>query len=363
MPGLFTEPQVAFETYRILGPDGQLDKHFTGEVDTPLLERMHGAMLRARRFDERLLNLQRRGEVGTFAPVKGQEAAQIGSISCLEDDDWFVPAFREPAAALWRGMSMEDLFLYTAGWNEGAKLDPDGRNLHFAIPVASQLPHAVGIGYAGRLRGEKSVVLTYFSDGATSEGDFHEALNFAGIMSAPVVFLCQNNGWAISLPREEQTASRTLAQKAHAYGLPAVQVDGNDVVAMREATLEAVEMARDGRPSMIEAMTYRMEVHTTADDPRRYRDEEEVEKWRERDPIDRVQTLLRARDQIDDDMIDTLEKQIEEEIENAWEAAESRMKKLADGPHDVIFDHMFAEPTRELERQRKLFNQAGEDGR
>ena len=362
MNRILKEPQPQFEPLRLLGPDGKLADDVEPEIDSGLIERMHGAMLRARRFDERLLNLQRRGEVGTFAPVRGQEAAQIGSIACIEEDDWFVPAFRETAAALWRGLPMADLFVFTAGWNEGIDLPENSHDLPNAVPVASQLPHAVGIAYAAKLRGEESVVLTYFGDGATSEGDFHEALNFAGVFSTPVVFLCQNNGWAISVPRSQQTASETLAQKAHAYGIPAAQVDGNDVLAMRQATQEAVRLAREeGRPSMIEALTYRMEVHTTADDPSRYRDEEEVDEWEERDPIKRVQAYLKSRDQLDDGMIESLENEIEGEIDEAWEEAKKRMKKLDDSPPDTIFDHIFKAPTEELERQREAFRKLAEE--
>ena len=362
MNKILREPKPKFERLQVLGPDGKLVGDAEPDADPALAERMHGAMLRARRFDERLLNLQRRGEVGTFAPVKGQEAAQIGSIACIGEEDWFVPAFRETAAALWRGLPMADLFVFTAGWNEGIDLPEGSRDLPNAVPVASQLPHAVGIAYAAKLRGEESVVMTYFGDGATSEGDFHEALNFAGVFETPVVFICQNNGWAISVPRSRQTASETLAQKAHAYGIPAAQVDGNDVLAMHQATSEAVKLAREeGRPSMIEALTYRMEVHTTADDPTRYRDEDEVEEWEERDPIDRLQTYLKGRDQIDDGMIETLENDIESEIDEAWEEAKKRMKKLEKSSPDVMFDHVFKEPTAELERQREAFRKsAGE---
>lgn len=360
MTRYLTEPEPSFEPLRLLDPDGVLAGAAEPDLDVALVERMHEAMLRARRFDRRLLSLQRRGDLGTFAPVEGQEAAQIGSISCLRDDDWFVPAFRETAAALWRGASMADLLVYTAGWNEGVAMPEGGRNLPNTIPVASQLPHAAGIAYAERLGGGDAVVITYFGDGATSEGDFHEAMNFAAALSAPVVFFCQNNGWAISTPRSRQTASRTLAQKAHAYGMPAAQVDGNDLLAVRTVTTEAVRLAREEhRPSMIEALTYRMGVHTTADDPTRYRTEEEVEDWRARDPIERVQRFLKARDQIDDEMLASLEAQIEADIDAAWEEAEEQMAKLSDQAPDTIFDHMFREPTPELDRQRRLFRDTG----
>lgn len=358
------KPSPEFEAFRILAPDGSLVDE-TGPADIGNLQKLHEAMLRARRFDERRLNLQRRGDLGTFAPVNGQEAAQVGAAACLKQDDWFVPAFRETAAALWRGASMENLFVVTAGWNEGIAMPEGGRNLPDTVPVASQLPIAVGIAHAGRLHGEDSVVMTFFGDGATSEGDFHEAMNFASVLPAPVVFICQNNAWAISTPVEEQTASATLAQKAHAYGMAAAQVDGNDVLAVRHVVQEAVDRARsEGLPAMVEAITYRMEVHTTADDPTKYRDEDEVERWRDRDPIVRARRLLESRSQIDDAMLESLEVQIEEEIDAAWEAAKARIAELEDQSGAVMFDHLFAEPTEPLRRQRAQFEreEAPRDG-
>lgn len=361
MTGYLKHPSPEFDMHRALGADGALIEEDEQSVDIGSLERMHAAMLRARRFDERRLRLQRQGDLGTFAPAKGQEAAQVGAVSCLEADDWFVPAFRETAGALWRGASMEDLFVVTAGWNEGIAMPEGGRTLPDTVPVSSQLPIAVGIARAGRQRGEDRVVMTVFGDGATSEGDFHEALNFATVLKAPVVFLCQNNGWAISTPLEEQTASTTLAQKAHAYGMPAARVDGNDVLAVQQVTEEAVQRARkEGRPAMIEAVTYRMEVHTTADDPTRYREEDEVEAWEDYDPIDRARTLLQARSQLDDGMLDSLESQIEEEIDGAWEAAEKRIAGFDAAAPEAIFDHVYQTPTEPLRRQREQF--AEEEG-
>ncbi|KZY30279.1 hypothetical protein A3731_25330 [Roseovarius sp. HI0049] len=361
MTGLLRQPSPDFDMHKALAADGSLLNEEEQSVDIGLLERMHAAMLRARRFDERRLRLQRQGDLGTFAPAKGQEAAQVGAVSCLEEDDWFVPAFRETAAALWRA-SMEDLFVVTAGWNEGIAMQDGERTLPDTVPVASQLPIAVGIAHAGRRRGEDSVVMTVFGDGATSEGDFHEAMNFATVLGAPVVFLCQNNGWAISTPLEDQTASTTLAQKAHAYGMPAARVDGNDVLAVQQVTEEALARAREeGRPSMIEAVTYRMEVHTTADDPTRYREEQDVERWEDYDPIDRARLLLEARSQLDEGMLDSLESQIEEDIDAAWDAAKARIAGFDDAAPDAVFAHMFEEPTAPLRRQEKQFAQPEDD--
>lgn len=361
MTGHLDCPEPHGEPHRVLDAGGNLiDVDTWIEDDVAFLEEAFKAMLRARRFDERLLTLQRQGAVGTFAPVKGQEAAQVGAASVLRDDDWFVPSFREKAALLLLGADMADVFLATAGWNEGLAGKKGDRRLPETVPVSSQLPIAAGIAYAARLRGEDTIAMAFFGDGATSSGDFHEAMNFASVLEAPVVFVCQNNGWAISTPRSAQTASATLAQKAHAYGMPSALVDGNDVLAVRQVVAEAVDRAREhGLPSMVEALTYRMEVHTTADDPSRYRDDEELEAWRARDPIDRVETFLRSRSQIDDAMIEALEEQIRDEIDTAWEATETRIGELEQQSDGVIFDHVFEELTAPLKRQRGDFLKSG----
>src|SRR2546422_8861320 len=191
------------------------------------LRPLHRAMVLARRFDERMVRLQRQGRIGTFAPIKGQEASQLGSVITLRATDWMVPSFRETAAMIWRGWPIEKILLFFAGYVEGGRPAPDQRDLPITIPVGTQLPHAVGLAYAAQYRGDDAVVMAYFGDGATSEGDFHEALNFAGVWHVPVVFVCQNNQWAISVPLKKQTHSKTIDQKALAYGLPGVQVDGN----------------------------------------------------------------------------------------------------------------------------------------
>jgi len=341
------------ESLAILDNRGQVDATLDPELDDERARELHRAMLRARRFDERRLSLQRRGEIGTFAPVNGQEAAQVGTMACVETDDWFVPAFRETAAALYRGADMAPLLLYDGGYNEGAAQEPGQRDLPIAIPVASQLPHAAGIGYALQQRGEAQAVITFFGDGATSEGDFHEALNFAGVYQLPVVFLCQNNQWAISTPRSRQSASQTLAQKAIGYGLPGLVVDGNDLLGCYVAARDALARARDGGGApLIEAQTYRQEVHTTADDPGKYRDEAELEEWLEYDPIDRVQRYLRQRDALDAAALESLEDEIEAEIDAAWETAQSRMEALAHRP-GVMFEHVTGGVRADLEAQRE----------
>lgn len=352
MPREQMEIPQGVEHLSILNADGELDEDLEPDLPDELALELHRIMLLSRRFDERLLTLQRQGRIGTFAPVQGQEASQVGAAAALQESDWLVPAFRETAAGVWRGADLSQLIVYNGGYNEGGRIPEDQHDLPIAIPVATQLPHAVGIAYAAKLRETDEVVMTFFGDGATSEGDFHESINFAGVFQTPTIFVCQNNHWAISTPRRRQTRSETLAQKALAYGVPGIQVDGNDVLAVHVAAAEAVARARDGGgPTMIECVTYRLSVHTTADDPSVYRDEEEVEKWRKRDPIPRFQRYLRSRDLISDDDIDALEEEIGEKVDAAWEEAKDLMESLGD-PADM-FDHVYAEAPQYLEEQRR----------
>ncbi|ANK81690.1 MAG: pyruvate dehydrogenase (acetyl-transferring) E1 component subunit alpha [Rhizobiales bacterium NRL2] len=351
----------------VLDENGDIDDDLMPDLGPEVVLKGYRTMLKARRFDERRLKLQRSGRIGTFAPVVGQEASQIGTISTLRKDDWFVPSYRETAAGFWRGLDPADILVFDAGYNEGISIPDDARDLPNAVPVGTQMLQAAGIAHAGRLRGEDAIAMTYFGDGATSQGDFHEALNFAAVYGAPVVFVCQNNQYAISVSREKQTASKTLAQKAVANGLPAVQVDGNDLFAVYTAARDAVKRAReDGQPGMIECVTYRIEMHTTADDPTRYREDDEVEAWRDRDPLDRLGDYLRDRDALDDGKLEKMEKEIEDEIADAWKRAEARIEELEGS--DPMFAHIYAEPTPELERQRKAMAErapqevhAGED--
>jgi pyruvate dehydrogenase E1 component alpha subunit len=276
----------------------------------------------------------------------------LGSIAPLNDDDWMVPAFRETGAELWRGRKMENILIYFGGYEEGGEVPEGVNNLPISVPVGSQMLHAVGIAWGIKYRGEKQVAITYFGDGATSQGDFHEALNFAGVFQLPVIFLNQNNQWAISVPRERQTSSKTLAQKAVGQGVPGIQVDGNDILAVYVATQEAVERARKGEgPTMIEAVTYRMSVHTTADDPTRYREDEEVKEWEERDPLDRFQIYLKEKGVLTDEKIAALEEEVDQEIREAVQAAEEMMEDEADPL--LMFKYEYAEMPAYLEEQRE----------
>ncbi|HET7315389.1 pyruvate dehydrogenase (acetyl-transferring) E1 component subunit alpha [Salinisphaera sp.] len=354
MPRTAVELEYSVEYLSILDENGDLDTELEPDIEDDQLHKMFRTMLLSRRFDERLLTLQRQGRIGTFAPVKGQEACQIGSMPAMRDSDWFLPAFREFAAMIWRGFPLAEILVFAAGYNEGAAIPEDAHDFPIAVPVASQIPHAVGVAYACQYRESDDVAIVFFGDGATSEGDFHEAMNFAGVLGSPVVFLCQDNRWAISLPRDQQSKSKTLAQKGLAYGMPCLQVDGNDILAVYAATAEAVERARNGDgPTMIECLTYRLAIHTTADDPSKYRDEEEVEKWEKLDPLPRFQNYMVERELLSDDDIDTMEDEIKDEIDQAWKDAESKIEELG-GP-EVMFDYVYAERPPYLEAQRQTF--------
>jgi pyruvate dehydrogenase E1 component alpha subunit len=340
------------EYLSILDEEGRLDQALEPKIPDDLLLKLHRAMLLGRRFDERLLSLQRQGRIGTFAPITGQEASQLGAVAPLMPGDIIAPSFRETAAQVYRGAPMETILLAFGGYNEAALLVEGGRDLPVAVPVSSQVPHAVGIAWGMKYRKKQNVVMTFFGDGGTSQGDFHEAMNFAAVYQVPLVFVCQNNQWAISVPRSRQTHSKTIAQKALAYDMPGIQVDGNDILAVYSAAKEAIDRARSGGgPSLIENVTYRMMMHTTADDPKRYRKDEEVEGWRKRDPIKRFQKYLKNKGHLSDPKIEELEAQIKEEIQKAVEHAEELMKKYTDPLH--MFEHAYAEMPTHLKEQRE----------
>src|SRR5947209_13062642 len=345
MPRTPLEPRFSVEYLSILDSDGNLDSALEPDLSATELKRLYRAMLLGRRLDERMVRLQRQGRIGTFAPLKGREASQLGSVCTLRESDWMVPSFRETAAMLWRGWPIEKLLMTFAGQLEGGQPAPEQHDLPITIPVGTQLPHAVGLAYAAQYRGDDAVVMAYCGDGATSEGDFHEALNFAGVWHVPIVFVVQNNQWAISVPLKKQTHSRTLAQKALAYGFPGIQVDGNDVLAVYAASREAVDRARAGEgPTLIECVTYRLGVHTTADDPTKYRATEEVAAWEKKDPLTRFTAYLKKKRPLDDG----LEQRVDEEI------AEAVRRFEATPPPDplTVFDHVYAEMPPHLRAQR-----------
>jgi pyruvate dehydrogenase E1 component alpha subunit len=345
MPRTVLEPRFQVEYLSILDSEGNLDASLEPDIGGDDLKRLYRAMLLGRRLDERMIRLQRQGRIGTFAPIKGQEASQLGAAFTLRASDWMVPSFRETAAMLWRGWPIEKLLLLFAGYLEGGQPAPQQHDLPITIPVATQLPHAVGLAYGAQYRGDDAVVMAFCGDGATSEGDFHEALNFAGVWHVPAVFVVQNNQWAISVPLKKQTHSKTIAQKALAYGLPGLQVDGNDVLAVYTACREAVERARAGDgPTLIECVTYRLGVHTTADDPTKYRAAEEVEAWERKDPLTRFSAYLQKKNLLEDGVAESVDAEIA--------AAVQRFEAFGAPDPLGMFEHAYAERPPLLEAQR-----------
>src|SRR5213083_3573330 len=345
MPRTILEPRFQVEYLSILDSEGNLDASLEPKLAPGDLKALNRAMVLGRRLDERMVRLQRQGRIGTFAPIKGQEASQLGSVFTLRRTDWMVPSFRETAAMIWRGWPIEKILLFFAGYLEGSQPAPEQHDLPITIPVGTQLPHAVGLAYAAQYRGDDAVVMAYCGDGATSEGDFHEALNFAGVWHVPIVFVVQNNQWAISVPLKKQTHSRTLAQKALAYGFPGIQVDGNDVLAVYAATKEAVDRARAGEgPTLIECVTYRLGVHTTADDPTKYRTDQEVAMWEQKDPLTRFRAYLEKKSLLEAG----LEEQVDEEIARGVE----RFEAMPPADPLGMFEHAYAEPPAHLVAER-----------
>jgi pyruvate dehydrogenase E1 component alpha subunit len=345
----------------ILDEEGRLDQALEPSIPPDDLRRLYRTFLLARRFDERMLVLQRQGRIGTYLPARGHEAAVLGSVYPLRPTDWLVPVWREWAAYVWRGWPLDNLILLYAGLSEGTSV-PDGiRDLPVCVPMGTHVPHAVGIACAARARREDSVVLCYFGDGASSEGVCQEAMNFAGVFQAPIVFMCVNSQWAISIPRSRQTRAKTLAHRALAYGFPGVQVDGNDLLAVVTATREAIDRAREGRgPSLIEAVTYRLAPHSTADDPKKYQDPDEVKLWEAREPLPRFRRYLEAKGVVDDALHARFEAEVDAEVREAVERAEARMKAARP---ESMFDHVYGDVPAGVRAQREEFVREQEKGR
>ena len=331
--------QILDESGCLVGTPPDLD-------DKDLIE-MYRLMALGRQFDRRAMNLQRQGRLGTFPPGEGQEATQIGSAYAIGPEDWIYPSYREHAVQLARGIPPVVMLSYFRGLpNRDWDVRRYRMNIH-TIPIATQLPHAVGHAYAARLAGENLITVVYFGDGATSESDFHSAMNFAGVWKTPTVFVCSNNGWAISMPVGKQTAASTLADKAIGYGMPGITVDGMDALATYSATREAVERARNGGgPTLIEAITYRYGPHATADDPTLYRNAEELSAWKARDPIARFKRFLVGQGLWSDD----IDQQVTEEA-SKFDEALAEIEGWKEPPREETVRHVYARIPEELDRQ------------
>jgi pyruvate dehydrogenase E1 component alpha subunit len=337
------------ENLQILDADGRADEAFAPQLADDELLKIHRAMVLTRKLDLRMLAMQRQGEMGTFAPGLGQEATQIGQIQPLGTKDWFVPSYRSFGAQLWRGWTIEGLMLLWAGFFEGFEVPPGVNDLPFSIVVGSHVPLASGIAMGIKQRRDDAVVVTNFGDGAISQGAVNEAFNFAAVYKAPVIFVVENNGYAISMPTEKQAATPDLARRGPGFGVPAIRVDGNDVLAMIVATNEAVQRARSGEgPTLIEAVTYRMSLHTTADDPKVYRSDDEVDTWKPKDPITRFEKYLLAKGLLKKGDDERIANECEQEVLDGRE----RFRKRAIAKPREIFDCMFDQLPPSLQQQK-----------
>ncbi len=333
---------LAADGTRVAGVQSRMEEEF-------LLEAL-GWMMKSRLYDQRVIALQRQGQFGVYSPGMGQEASIIGSAMAVDPArDWMVPQYRELMATVHHGLPLEVISAQYLGKIGPARIPEGVKVLPTQVSIAAQLPHATGLAWGLRLRGEDAVVLTYIGEGGSSEGDFHEALNLAGVTKAPVVFFMQNNQWAISTSRRVQSATTSFALRAAGYGLEGIEVDGNDVMAVYDVVVTAVERARaGGGPTLIEAVTYRMSFHNTTDNPSLYRDPEEYQEARGRDPIERVQKYLAGLGLWDQSREANLTEELRHEIDSALEAA---VAAPLPGPRD-LFDNIYENPPERVLRQR-----------
>ena len=335
---------------QIMNEKGEIinKKWMPGLSDGDIAESMK-KMLYARTADLQAVSYQRQGRMHTYPPNLGQEAIATAAGMVMSNEDWLVGAYRELAAWLAKGVTLEEVFLYWNGHEDGSRRSNAKRTLPVSVPISSQLLHAVGIGYSLKLKKEKAAVFTFCGDGGTSQGDFHEALNFAAVWKVPVIFIVQNNGYAISYPVSKQTVSRNIAVKSVAYGMPGIQVDGNDILASYSAFQYSKDYVLEGNgPVLIEAVTYRMGAHTTSDDPGRYRSKEEEDSWTERDPVERVRKYLEGKGLWDKKTEDKLLAQYRDMVDTEFRKVENYK------PYELTecFDYMYADPPGDLNRQK-----------
>lgn len=333
---------------QVLDGDGRCDKKLMPKLSPKQLVGLYSLMVVCRRFDEKALVLQRQGRMGTYASFLGQEAAQVGAAYALSDEDWIFPTYRDSALLVARKQPMAALLQYFGG-DERGNIPPKGvSNFPISIPVGTQGLHAVGAAMAATIQGKKFAAVACLGDGASSEGDMNEAFNFAGVFRAPVIFLCQNNQYAISVPVKQQTAAGTIAQKAIAFGFEGIRVDGNDVLAVYSAASAALKKARaGGGPTLIECFTYRISNHTTSDDASRYRTESEVREWQKKDPVLRLRKFLVAKKLWNDKKESRLLAGVEKQVSGAV----AEYEKVPAAPVEDIFKYACSEMPQSLKEQ------------
>ena len=356
------------DVFRVLRSDGSADPARDPRVDPKDLRSLFRLMLLNRALDERMITLQRQGRIGFYIGSIGEEASILGSAFVMRPNDWVFTAYREHGASLLRGLPLARFLANLFGNAE----DPaKGRQMpchevwasgnlgSVSSPLATQIPHAVGVGWGARLKGRPDVALVYFGDGATSANDFHSGLNFAGVFKAQTILFCRNNQWAISVPLSRQTASESLAEKAKAYGLPAIRVDGNDLLAVVAVTRQAHERARSGQgATLIEAVTYRLRGHSTSDDPRAYRTDEQVEPWLKLDPLPRLRSHLLRIGALSEQESESWPKEVEEELREAVE----KVEKVGPPALETLFEEVYEKVPWHLAEQRGEARRAREEG-
>ena len=330
------------DLYRVIGDGKDLPDQPVPEGlnDKDLIE-MYRWLVLLRTFDERSVALQRQGRIGTYALYWGEEATQAGALYACADTDWVFPSYRQNAIGILRGVPAATVLAWWRGYGgtHGFWNPREHRVGPICVPIATHLPHAVGLAWAAKIRGDSTASLAWFGDGATSEGDFHEGMNFAAVLKTATVFFCVNNQWAISTPISKQMATKTVAEKAAAYGMPGVRVDGFDPIACWKVTRDALDRARQGDgPTLIEAFCYRLMPHGTADDPRLYRDEAETEKWKPLEPVGRTAAFLKRLGVLDD----TTEESIRVEAKANIAAAVEEMEAIPQPSQEILFDHVYA---------------------
>ena len=336
------------EYLQILDEEGNCDESLMPNLSDDEIKKIYETLVLTRVFDQKAFNMQRQGRLGTYIQFKGQEACQVGSALALKDDDFIFPMYRSSGLLIARKHPVAQVLQYWGGDERGLRSPENINNFPIAIPVGTQTVHAAGAAFAANLRGTKQVAVVYFGDGATSKGDFHEAMNFAGVFQVPAIFICENNQYAISVPRAKQTHSETIAQKAIAYGFEGIQVDGMDVFAVYKATKDAVDKARAGNgPTLIECFTYRMADHSTSDDASRYRTKEEMDVWAKKDPIERLEKYMRKKSLLNDSYKETVLKKSQETIEKEV----TEFEKMPAPDAKDIFKYVFAEMTQQQKEE------------
>lgn len=340
--------------FQIIDNDGKvINKKMMPTISDQALVKAYKDMLFARTADLQIVSYQRQGRIYTYPPNFGQEAIAGAAGAIMREQDWLIPAFREMGAYLAKGATLKELFLYFMGYEDGSNFANAKNMFPMSVPIASQLVHAAGVGYAMKYKKQDSVVFTFVGDGGTSEGDFHEGVNFAGVWKVPVIFIIQNNQYGISTPTRVQTASESLAIKALAYGVKGIQVDGNDFFAMYKAIEESVKACQAGEgPVLIEAVTYRKGAHTTSDDPSKYRSKEEEDSWDCKDPMKRFKAYLLNKKLWSSEEEEAIIPQFKEEVDRQFIAAEN----YGPYPKEDVFKYLYAEMPEELKEQERQYD-------